>query len=208
MKDKKKEALLNKALIKVRSLIEKNTDPERAEILKIIEESLSRPVYRNLTVSILSNIKDDQLEQTIFDSISANIEDDKRQEKELVKLLTAGQRAIYITWIVEAEVRNGGFNQFYFNSSGELADMAEEAFRTISASKIANLIKKANLIRDEMDLSFQSSDSDTVGAFKNFRDRHPLNNLDDEFYRLAKEESLTSLKIEYIRNNLDQFVSA
>lgn len=42
--------------------------------------------------------------------------------------------------MVEGEVNNGGFNQFYFNSSGQLPTWA---FEIIGANKFAELVQKA-----------------------------------------------------------------
>jgi hypothetical protein len=50
-----------------------------------------------------------------------------------------------LSWL-DAEVRNGGFSQYYFNSSGELATHAVKAAHSVGASEIAALIEKANAL--------------------------------------------------------------
>lgn len=51
----------------------------------------------------------------------------------------------YLTlWWLDADVRNGGFSQYYFNTRGELATHAVKAARSVGASEIAAIIAKAN----------------------------------------------------------------
>ncbi|WP_425596053.1 DMP19 family protein [Roseibium album] len=46
--------------------------------------------------------------------------------------------------VVELEVNNGGFSQYYFNSAGSLANFAPEAFTKIGAHNTAKIIVSAN----------------------------------------------------------------
>lgn len=45
-----------------------------------------------------------------------------------MEALSAEQRAFYITQILEMEVNNGGFSQFFFNSSGMFANELISSF--------------------------------------------------------------------------------
>jgi hypothetical protein len=184
----------------------KTTNPTTDEILKSVENFQNRPIYKTLNPDIISKIKDEELEQAIFDNISTNMEGDKREEREIVKTLTPGQRAIYVTWIVEGEVNNGGFNQFYFNSSGQLADMGEDAFKTIGATKFADLIRQANLIYNEIKEDLEKHNDGTIESFSKSYDNNPLNDLDDKFYKLYTDEPLSQMKIKHIRDNIKEFV--
>jgi len=49
-------------------------------------------------------------------------------------------------WALEAEVNNGGFDQFFFNSAGDLAFYAPEALRSIGANRMAALAEEANSV--------------------------------------------------------------
>jgi hypothetical protein len=181
-------------------------NPTTDDILKSVEAFKNRQIYKELTSEIISKLKDDELEQTIFDNISINIEDDKRDEREIVRSLTPGQRAIYVTWIVEGEVNNGGFNQFYFNSSGQLADLGEDAFKTIGADQFADLMNEANVLYDEIKEDLKKYNDGTMESFsKSYKD-NPLNELDSKFYKLDSVAPLRQLKIQYIRKNVKEFV--
>lgn len=176
------------------------------EVSRSIEKFKNRPIYKTLTAEIISSVNDNELGQTIFDSIATNLSPDQ-DEKEIVKTMTTGQRAIYVTWIVEAEVNNGGFNQFYFNPSGELAAMTEDAFKTIGAIRFAELARMANELYESIKDDLKEYDDGTVERFSESYQDNPLNDLDGKFYELYKDEPLQNMKVKYIRENLGEFIS-
>lgn len=47
-------------------------------------------------------------------------------------------------WGLEAEVNNGGFHQYYFNSAGNQAFFAATALDLIGASQAAGIVRQAN----------------------------------------------------------------
>ena len=49
-------------------------------------------------------------------------------------------------WGLEAEVNNGGFDQFYFNGVGDLAFFAPAALRLIGAHRMADIVIQANAV--------------------------------------------------------------
>ena len=59
-------------------------------------------------------------------------------------VLSAGQRALYVIHMIEAELYNGGFHQFYSNSTGDLADEAAAALHRIGAGAHAGVVERAN----------------------------------------------------------------
>ena len=54
------------------------------------------------------------------------------------------RQAIYMIWALEAEVNNGGYNQFYFNLSGQIYKHLPDALKLVGANKFADLTKRAN----------------------------------------------------------------
>ncbi|WP_340200911.1 DMP19 family protein [Ascidiimonas sp. W6] len=172
-----------------------------------IDEFKNRKIYKELTAGILDSISDDKLEQTIFDNIYEIIGDDYENELKNVKKLSKGQQAFFATWIIEGEVNNGGFNQFYFNSSGQYAEMAEVGFMTIGAEKFAELTKRANKIYSENKKRLAEFDDGTMESFSESYKDNPLNDLDTEFYNLYDSEKIGELRIKYIRENKDEFIT-
>ncbi|MCA6417862.1 MAG: DMP19 family protein [Cytophagales bacterium] len=185
----------------------KMTDGKTDEMQKIFDDFEKRPIYKVLTVDIIKNIKDENLEQAIIDNIQTKFKKDFSNEEEVVRSLSEGQKAIYVTWILEAEVNNGGFNQFYFNSSGQLADLGQDAFKTIGAIQFASLVGRADSIYDATKEDLEKYNDGTIESFSKSYDKNPLNDLDDKFYKLYKDEPLNQIKIKYIRDNIKEFVT-
>jgi hypothetical protein len=58
--------------------------------------------------------------------------------------LSDPERVFILVWEIEAEVNNGGFNQFYFNSAGDRANQTAAALRKIGAEQMASIVDRAN----------------------------------------------------------------
>jgi len=177
---------------------------------KSIENFLNRPIYSALTITILDSISDDMLEQTIIDNILIKIESTESYEKqfEIVKSLSPGRQAVFATWTLEAEVNNGGFNQYFYNfaSSGQYAEEARDGFKLINAKKHADLTQNAIdiILKNAKELSkFKDG---TLESFSKSYENNPLNPLDNKFYELGKIENLSELRIKYIRNHISDFI--
>ncbi|QNM84529.1 DMP19 family protein [Polaribacter pectinis] len=180
---------------------------EEIEMDKHFEEWNNRKIYKVLTSEILESISDDNLEQTIFDNIYEIIGDDYRNELADIQKLSKGQQAFWSTWVLEGEVNNGGFNQFYFNPSGQYSDMAEFGFKTIGAEKHADLTTNANKIYAENKERLAEFDDGTMESFSESYKDNPLNKLDTEFYELGDLESISELRIKYIREHISEFTT-
>ena len=96
-----------------------------------------------LTAEALRGISDGDVEQAVFDYASAKIGEDYRSEVAIVRLLAPGVRALYATWQVETEVRDGGFNQFFWNPSWDYAEDAAGGFEFFGLPELAGLMRDA-----------------------------------------------------------------
>ena len=182
-------------------------DIEVEKILNSVDDWKNRKIYKILTKEILDSIPDDKLEQAIMDNIDTNFQDGEQYTLDKITKLTKGQQAVFSTWWLEAEVNNGGFNQFYFNSSGQYAQMAEIGFITIGAEKFSELTKRANKIYSENKERLEEFDDGTIESFSESYKDNPLNDLDTEFYNLYDSEKIEELRIKYIRENINEFIT-
>lgn len=57
--------------------------------------------------------------------------------------LTRQEQIVHCVWWLEAEVNNGGFHQFFSNSSGDLTEQTVEALDVIGATKTKLLLQHA-----------------------------------------------------------------
>jgi hypothetical protein len=58
--------------------------------------------------------------------------------------LSPGRRAVVLLDNLESEVNNGGFDQYYLNSSGDGAALTPESLRFLGLDALAGLVERAN----------------------------------------------------------------
>jgi hypothetical protein len=63
--------------------------------------------------------------------------------------LNEEEKVLVTVWAIEGEVNNGGFDQFFFNSAGDVAFYGPRALEAIGANKMAIIAEQANSIFGE-----------------------------------------------------------
>lgn len=53
-------------------------------------------------------------------------------------------KVLVAIWVLEADVNNGGLDQYHFNSAGDFAFYAEQALQSIGAHAMARIVARAN----------------------------------------------------------------
>lgn len=176
------------------------------QLAQSVEAFKNRPIYKQLTEQIIDTTSDDNLLQVVFDNLSEKQPTDYEKEYETVMSWNKSRQAIYMIQALEAEVNNGGYNQFYFNSSGQFYKHLPDALKLIGANKFADLTKRANdTFEKENSKIIQHQDGTLEGFSKTYND-NPLNQFDDEFYDLYKTENLQQIQVDYIRQNKKDFI--
>lgn len=165
-----------------------------------------RTIHNKLSVAILDTIPDDRLLQVLFDNLSGKIAD-YHKEYETVTSWNKSQQAIYLIWVLEGEVNNGGYNQYYFNQGNDLYKFAPDALRLVGAHKYASLTQRANDIYEAQNEKITQHQDGTIEGFSKSYENNPLNEFDDAFYALSEEENLAQLQTDYIRKHKQDFVS-
>lgn len=176
------------------------------QISKSIEDFKNRPIHRVLTAEIIDTTSDENLLQTVFDNLSEKLPKDYKKEFQAVTSWNKPRQAIYIIWALEGEVNNGGFNQFYFNSSGQFAELAPGALKLVGATKFADLATRANAVYQKENAKITEHQDGTLEGFSKSYDDNPLNKFDDEFYALYKTENLQQLQVDFVRKNKKFFI--
>ncbi|MEX2140763.1 MAG: DMP19 family protein [Pirellulales bacterium] len=101
------------------------------------------------------------------------------------------QRTLFAAHWCQSEVRNGGFHQFFGNSTGVLAPEAASSFQCIGMPKTAALVSQAMLwfgptyprdreVRDKKLAKYESEHPE---------DWDPFEELDDQFFELIENEN-------------------
>lgn len=164
----------------------------------------NRKRYSELTPEVLRTIPDAELEQAVMDFIDCRVAHVGRSPRDGLQTLSPGFRAVYPTWWVEAEVNNGGFNQYFWNSSGELARDAADGFKLLELAELAGLMERAIAVRDrDAERMKAFKNRGTIEDFSKSYEGNPLSALDKEFYALQND--LSKVRIRFIRSQSQQF---
>jgi hypothetical protein len=180
--------------------------PTDDAIRKDAEQFEHRKRYATLTTQVLATIPDDQLELAILDWIDSKIAGDYQHAHAIVGRLSPGMRMLYATWWLESEVDNGGFNQFFWNSSGQFAQDALDGFKLLHADELANLTGAAIAIAQrEAPLRQKFQAQGTIEAFSESYKHTSLDELDKQFYKL--DDGLSKRRVAYVRAHPEQFTT-
>jgi hypothetical protein len=204
---------LKKAILALRSDIDSAPAEEKeglppAEAIEATDQGEphgDKKTAVKLSADELAEIPESELESRLFEAISQRIESDSRELVESVRKLPKGQRMHYVTYVLENEVHNGGFDQFFTNSSGSYARMAVPSLDLIGAKKHAKLMRRAiaAYARQEPDQKVFKVDKTVKKYLETYKDAD-LGKLNSEFYEMA--DQLSKLRIKYIREHPDEFV--
>jgi len=157
-----------------------------------------------LTVRAIKVASDSEVEAMFREYVAAKMGDYSRETDVFVEL-PKGLQMFYATDLLEAEVNNGGFHQYFWNSSGNFARDALDGLKLIGAQAHAKLLQQAMAIRDKEEAHMDAKKAEgTAEAFSESARASALNKLDKEFYKLG--DSLTKQRMKYVRAYPEMFV--
>jgi hypothetical protein len=113
------------------------------------------------------------------------------------------QRVFSSIWAVESEVNNGGFSQYFLNSSAETAAFVAEALDAISAPRTADICRRAIECAFPDGLPPAPDVISSVAADFSEETLEELEALDTEF--LAYPHDLTELLFTYVSIHAEEF---
>ncbi len=116
---------------------------------------------------------------------------------------TFPQKVFSAIWSVESEVNNGGFSQYFMNSSSETAGFVVEALEAIKAPRTADICRKA--IAAAFPDGMPGEPDAISAAAADFTDEieESLNSLDQEFYQYP--HNLTDLLFAFVATHPEEF---
>jgi hypothetical protein len=138
----------------------------------------------------------------MYDELETPYDPDPRLEE-----ATPGQRALYALHWTRSEVENGGFHQFFYNSTGMLGAEALAGAERIGAADFAAVIREAFSIFPDGPIEDNVSRQDYMGELG---DEHiaTLEKLDDRFYALMGHEDESTLARKcaaYVESHPEEF---
>lgn len=169
-----------------------------------LKEHKNRKIYKELTVEIINTIPDAHLEQAIRDFTALKIGHDWANDVERVPALGPGFSAVYFLSIMEAEVSNGGFYQFFYNEGRKAVLHARDGAELLGLSALSAVISKALQIEEiERDKMAKVKAEGTIEAFFESYDDISFEPADDAFQRL--ELDLQKAIVSFIRRRSELF---
>jgi hypothetical protein len=128
-----------------------------------------------------------------------------RQEAVGFAALTEAEQTVYCLDALEREVNNGGFHQFFFNSSGDTALQTIDALERLGAAHTAGIVRRAAALfpgarppadRDEREKQMSALPDGGSGAWRS---------LDDAFFEYR--DNLAALERAYVAARRGDFPS-
>jgi len=122
---------------------------------------------------------------------------------ENIEKLSHAERVFYVVFELEAEVNNGGFSQYLYNSSGNFANEIVKALSEIGADKTSDICDKAfaalgGEIPEDWELRQEKLESMITDEVDEI-----LSECDSEFYNYP--DNLEELNYKFILANRNQF---
>jgi hypothetical protein len=116
--------------------------------------------------------------------------------------LSEPERAFRAIWELEAEVNNGGFEQYFFNSSGELVPYIGDALRVVGAPLMAGIVQRAiDVVGQDTAWNDDNARRARLDALTPAA-RSELDSCDQRF--MTYPESLTALLYRYVYENQNE----
>jgi hypothetical protein len=98
-------------------------------------------------------------------------------------------------WLLDAEVNNGGFDQYYFNTRGVLALDTVKSLRSIGAQETASMLEAANAEFTKLPLPEDRGERNRL--LDEVREKRGFRALDTEYYH--ERENRIGLLARYLR---------
>jgi hypothetical protein len=126
-----------------------------------------------------------------------------RCEKIGFNKLNRPEQVFFCVWWLEAEVNNGGFDQYYFNSAGDHAIEAVTSLEAIGANHTADLVKQANALFGPAGPSpIRATRQNQLDALREAKPKK-LDEIDEEF--LSYKDNSEQLLEQFVSKNAEAF---
>lgn len=117
--------------------------------------------------------------------------------------LTDSQKNFYFNQNLEREINNGGFNQYFVNSSGDFAHETILSLKAIGADKTADILQQA--INHFPDKSVPKDRDTRIETVEQIQDtaNDAWEELDQKFFEY--QDDLNSLNLDFVKKHKDKF---
>ena len=127
----------------------------------------------------------------------------EKEQKQGLGSFSTPERYFYIIEGMMREVNNGGFSQFFFNSTGQLADVLVSALEAINSLEAKKNARKAVDILGTPSSLEDNTRVQHLGKITNDFEQDLWEECDNAFYNLS--EPLDTLMLDYVEKNINEF---
>lgn len=117
--------------------------------------------------------------------------------------LNEAQKIFFFNQNLEREINNGGFNQYFWNSSGDFAHETVDSLKAIGAVKTAAILQQAIAQFPDGNVPKNRDERNEIEEQIEEDANEIWNELDQQFYQY--EEDLNLLNLHFIRANQHLF---
>jgi hypothetical protein len=117
--------------------------------------------------------------------------------------LTRQEKTIEYIEELEREVNNGGFSQFFFNTSGNYTNGVIQALKDVGSTKFLKIVESAISQFPNSEVPKDRQQRQVLLANIEIKANPVWDKLNNEFYKY--EEDLYGLMLAYIQNNIGKF---
>ena len=117
--------------------------------------------------------------------------------------LTEPQKQFYYNQCLEREINNGGFNQYFINSSGDFAHQTIQSLKSIGANTTADILQKA--IDQFPDKKVPQDRDERIELVEQIEEtaNEVWEELDGKFFEYA--DDLNTLNLNFVRQHKADF---
>jgi hypothetical protein len=127
----------------------------------------------------------------------------KSEYGEKIDRLNESQKILLIVENLEREINNGGFHQFYWNSTGDYAIETVHALMKIGANKTSEIVKKANSEFKNRSVPEDRAERQKKIELIEEKAKENWKKCDYEFHKY--QDNLTELLIAFVIKNKSDF---
>jgi hypothetical protein len=147
------------------------------------------PRFGELSADLLASLSADEVANAIVQHVELRAAEAGEENRDsMVRSLPLGTRAIYTTWLVDVEVNNGGFNQFFYNPYGQFAGLALAGYELLGTEEYASVMRGAIATYEaERETMRPFYEADSLEAFSQSYQHTQLGESDQRYYGLGDE---------------------
>lgn len=154
---------------------------------------------KTVTEEQIDTLEGIKLIHEVFVTIAVKWNNSFKSKREFVETLSEEQKLVYAIWILDMNVKNGGFQQYYHNSNGEIYDISATAAKEMKMENVFDIVTKANKL-------FLTDNSENREISFTDMQRDELSKLDREYYKADTDKFIYNSISNYIKTNKEKFV--